>query len=88
MPVADPALQIWEGQIERKKIWRGKPTKVKKIKDKILFYFIYFRIFFFLRKILGVGGPGPPSPHVGPPLPDAVVVLCTLTCSLTRTPSN
>jgi hypothetical protein len=55
--VADPALQIWEGQIERKKIWRGKPKKVNKIKGKILF-----------EKYSGGGGPGPPSPHVGPPL--------------------
>jgi hypothetical protein len=59
--VEDLALQIWEGQIERKKIWRDKPKKVNKIKGKILFYFIYFRILeFFLRKILGVGGARPP----------------------------
>jgi hypothetical protein len=62
-------LQIWEGQIERKKIWRGKPKKVNKIKGKILFYFIFFNFFFFFfEKNSGGGGPGPPSPHVGPPL--------------------
>jgi hypothetical protein len=59
--VADPASQIWEGQIERKKIWGGKSKKVNKIKEKILFYFIYFKIFyFFFEKNSGGWGAKPP----------------------------
>jgi hypothetical protein len=34
--VADPASQIWEGQIERRKIWGGKTKKINKIKGKVM----------------------------------------------------
>jgi len=48
-------------KLKEKKNWKGKPKKVKKIKDKILFYFIYFSIFFFFEKNSeGWGGQSPP----------------------------
>jgi hypothetical protein len=62
LAVTEPVLQIWEGQIERKKIG-GQTKKINKIKGKILFYFIIF--YFFWENILGVGGA---SPHIGSPL--------------------
>jgi hypothetical protein len=34
--VADPASQLWEGQIERKKNWDGKIKKINKIKDNLI----------------------------------------------------
>jgi hypothetical protein len=46
--LAEPALTIWRGQIEKKKIQRGKTKKIKKIMGTILILF-YFLKNFFLR---------------------------------------